>query len=244
MFSNQKQEITFKIKNIEYNIKISYIYFNQDGTLKTLTVYNLEPYTGDFFYEGKKYNLTFNNGESISFKPNGELDESCINNSIERYNKIFGDRLSNLEKEQNNMKKNQKIVKISDIVLIVIYIGISFALLSTIIWWHPTLTDNVIKFKNDKYIFLYEIFKRSPTIIMVVVGFKFLQLAFERIRIVGEVEKVNKFIKLTDDKNIKNKLLEKIAIPFFSPKKIKNVFFEKLTDDISIDTKNTDKNNL
>ena len=221
--------ITFKIKNIEYNIKVVIISFNQDGTLTSLT--GCEQYEGDFFYEGKKYNLTFNDRETISFKPNGELDESCIKNSVERYNKIFvADRLNNIEEER-------KVIDKVDIVLIVLYLAVSLALFCGVIFWHPTFPDCII-FKQDKYKFLYEIFRKSPTIIIAIVGFRFIQLAFERIKIIGEVEKVKKFIELTKDENIKNKLLEKIAIPFFSPKKIKNVFFEKLTDDILIDNKN------
>ena len=61
-----------------------------------------------------------------------------------------------------------------------------------------------------------------PAIILFIVAFKFLQLAFERIRLVGEVERVQKYLKLTNDDTTKNKLLKIIALPFFVPKKMKS----------------------
>ena len=89
----------------------------------------------------------------------------------------------------------------------------------------------------NKYTFFYEILKRTPIIILVILGFKFLQLAFERLRLIGEVEKVQKYLNLAKGdnvNNVKNNLLSTIAIPFFAPKKVKSSFFDGLIDKISI----------
>ena len=87
----------------------------------------------------------------------------------------------------------------------------------------------------NKYTFLYEILKRIPIIVSLVVAFKFLQLAFERIRQVGEVEKVSKYLKLTDNDDVKNNLLSIIAVPFFTHKKQKQPLLDRLVDKIHID---------
>ena len=89
----------------------------------------------------------------------------------------------------------------------------------------------------NRYTFLYEILKRTPIIILVILGFNFLQLAFERLRLIGEVEKVQKYLQLAQGdnvKNVKNNLLSIIAIPFFAPKKVKSSFFDRLIDKTSI----------
>ena len=70
-----------------------------------------------------------------------------------------------------------------------------------------------------------------------ILGFKFLQLAFERLRLIGEVEKVQKYLKLAQGdnvENVKNNLLSIIAIPFVAQKKVKSRFFDRLIDKISI----------
>lgn len=87
----------------------------------------------------------------------------------------------------------------------------------------------------NKYTFFYEILKRAPIIILIILGFKFLQLAFERIRLVGEVEKVQKYLKLAQGDNVKNNLLGIIAVPFFTHKKQKQPLLDRLVDKIHID---------
>lgn len=89
----------------------------------------------------------------------------------------------------------------------------------------------------NRYTFLYEILKRAPIIILAILGFKFLQLAFERLRLIGEVEKVQKYLNLAKGDNVdnvKNNLLGIIAIPFFAQNKVKSRFFDRLIDKTSI----------
>ena len=90
--------------------------------------------------------------------------------------------------------------------------------------------DNV---SFNKYTFFYEILKRAPIFILVILGFKFLQLAFERLRLIGEVEKVQKYLNLAqgdDVGNVKNNLLGIIAIPFFTHKKQKQPLLDRLVE--------------
>lgn len=238
--------IIFKIRNIYYSVKMEDLCFYKEGLIQYFLL--AEDFKGSFSYKGEKYNLQFDNGESVLFEVNGELDEKCIKNSIERFNEVFGEKITILKKEVKELQTNQNIASREDrwFVFITCAIGFYFFLnafclcFNKVLWWmfplNFILPENFDKicfnygfsFLNpehetfNKYTFFYEILKRVPIIILVILGFKFLQLAFERIRLVGEVEKVQKYIKLTNDDTTKNKLLKIIALPFFVPKKMKS----------------------
>ena len=217
--------------------------FYKEGLIQYFVL--AEDFKGSFSYNGEKYNLQFDNGEIVLFEVNGELNEKCIKNSIERFNEVFGEKITILKQAVEKLQTNQTVATWIDLLFVLITCGIGFYFIWSAlglcfgkpIWPFNLITpenfdkmcfDYRIPFFNtehenfNKYTFFFEILKRAPIIILVILGFKFLQLAFERIRLVGEVERVQKYIKLTNDDATKNKLLKIIALPFFVPKKMKS----------------------
>ena len=183
------------------------------------------------FY-GRNYDLPFKNGDDIIFNDNKELSQSCIDKSPERSAIVYAERLKAVEAKTEKLEEKHKIITRSDIWLTLLWFALSlvflllgFSKLSKIEFGG----GDFIEYDDyNKYVFLYEILKRMPAIILFVVAFKFLQLAFKRIELVGEVERVQKYVKLTNDDTTKNKLLKIIALPFFTKKKMKSSVVAKL----------------
>ena len=235
--------IIFKIRNIYYRVKMEDLCFYKEGLIQYFVL--AEDFKGSFSYNGEKYNLQFDNGEIVLFEVNGELNEKCIKNSIERFNEVFGEKITILKQAVEKLQINHNIANVWDWVFVLITCGIGFYFILSALglcFGKPICPFNLITPENfdkmcfnygfsflnpehetfNKYTFFYEILKRVPIIILVILGFKFLQLAFKRIELVGEVERVQKYIKLTNDDTTKNKLLKIIALPFFVPKKMKS----------------------
>ena len=205
-----------------------------------------------FYYKKKKYKLSFKSGDVILFDAMGNLQDWCIKNSQTRMQKIEEqDRLYKLEEEQKKLQTNRTVATWIDLLFVLITCGIGFYFILSALglcFGKPIWPFNLITPENfdkmcfnygfsflnpehetfNKYTFFDEILKRAPIIILVILGFKFLQLAFKRIELVGEVEKVQKYINLTNDDTTKNKLLKIIALPFFVPKKMKSSVVAKL----------------
>ena len=222
------------------------IFFFPDGTLKEAKI--CEDINLNVKFHGKDYNLPFKNGDEIIFNDNKELSQACIDNSPERSAVVYDERLNKLEESQKQTNQEvrelqKKVATRGDWVFVAVSIFISaccfyFAL------WLLTIQDNSMVLKPfadtvsfNKYTFFYEILKRTPIFISLILGFKFLQLAFERLRLIGDVEKVKKYLNLAKGDNVdnvKNNLLSIIAIPFFAQNKVKSRFFDRLIDKISI----------
>lgn len=226
------------------------ILFFSDRTLKAAKI--REDVNLNIEFYGRNYDLPFKNGDEIIFNDNRQLSQKCIDESSERSNIVCAKRLDDLEKSQEKTKQevkklqtNQKIATWGDWLFVLITCGIGFDFIFSALgfcfgkriwpfnWITPENFDKMcfnygFSFLNpehetfNKYTFFFEILKRAPIIILIILGFKFLQLAFERIRLVGEVERVQKYIKLTNDDTTKNKLLKIIALPFFTKKKMKS----------------------
>ncbi len=205
-------------------------------------------YEIDVDYDGENYRLPFKPDDLIYFDENGKVSKKCIEESQERLlivqrteSKIMRSKIEDLEgkdKEKREsidyLRKKTKVTTTTDILLILVLFVLSGICFS---WGLSKLSEiefgggEFIEYDDyNRYTFLYEILKRMPAIILFVVAFKFLQLAFERIRFVGEVERVQKYIKLTNDDTTKNKLLKIIALPFFTKKKMKSSVVAKLQD--------------
>ena len=227
-----------------------FICFFPDGTLKEAKI--CEDITLNVKFHGKDYDLPFKSGDDIIFTDNKELSQSCIDKSPERSAIVYAERLNKLEKSQEKTKQevkelqiNRNIANVWDWIFVLITCGIGFYFILSALglcFGKPIWPFNLITPENfdkmcfnygfsflnpehetfNKYTFFFEILKRAPIIILVILGFKFLQLAFKRIELVGEVEKVQKYINLTNDDTTKNKLLKIIALPFFVPKKMKS----------------------
>lgn len=235
----QPQKISFKIGGIENkDILVKRIYFNDDRIINIVVIdEDVDDY---FYYKKKKYKLSFKAGEIISFDAMGNLQDECIKKSRTRMNQIEEqDRIYNLENRQDvAMKEDRRFVRITG------GIGLFFVALALILCFILAKNFDKMSFvyllsfldpKHEtfnKYTFLYEILKRTPIIVLIILGFKFLQLAFERLRLIGKVEQVRNYIALTADDDTKKQLLKMIAIPFFAPKKVKSRFFDRLIDKI------------
>ncbi|MBQ7552395.1 MAG: hypothetical protein IJT15_03020 [Rickettsiales bacterium] len=242
------EQINFKIRDINYCFYLKHIKWSiKSGLIKEIQLSNewskkpgIEYET--FYYNDKKYKLNFKGGETIKFNKYGQLTLETIGSSQTRMNQIEEqDRIYNLEKKQVVvMKQDRWFIGITGgigLLLVAFALGLcvflpknfdkmSFVyLLSFLDPLHETF---------NKYTFFYEVLKRAPIIILTILGFKFLQLAFERLRLIGKVEQVRNYIALTADDDTKKQLLKTIAIPFFAPKKVKSRFFDRLIDKTSI----------
>lgn len=230
------------------------ISFFSDGTLKKATI--CEDIDLIVKFHGKDYNLPFKNGDEIIFNDNKELSQSCIDKSSERSAIVYAERLDKLEKSQaktnqevRELQNHQKVATWGDWLFVGLCIIISFGLFYFACFHKPLIGDPVSFVRKNpdinKYVFLFEILKRTPIIVLLLASFKFLQLAFERLRLIGEVEKVQKYIKLASNENAKDKLLAIIAVPFFTHKKQKQPLLNRLYDNIrmNIDKDNNEKSN-
>lgn len=215
------------------------ILFFSDRTLKAAEIRKDVNLNIEFY--GRNYDLPFKNGDEIIFNDKRQLSQKCIDESSERSNIVCAKRLDDLEKSQEKTKQevkelqtNQKIATLGDWGFVVVCIAISIGLLCFAYLYEPMIGDPVSFVRKNpdinKYVFLFEILKRTPIIVLFLLAFKFLQLAFERIRLIGEVERVQKYVKLTNDDTTKNKLLKIIALPFFTKKKMKSSVVAKLQD--------------
>jgi len=208
----------------DYRPGYTEILFFSNRTLKAAKI--REDVNLNIEFYGRNYDLPFKNGDEIIFNDNRQLSQKCIDESSKRSAIVYAERLKVVEAKTEKLEEKQKKITWSDIWLTLLWFALSlvflllgFSKLSKIEFGG----GEFIEYDDyNKYTFLYEILKRMPAIILFVVAFKFLQLAFERIRLLGEVERVQKYIKLTNDDTTKNKLLKIIALPFFVPKKMKS----------------------
>ena len=259
--TDSPQKISFKIGDIDYEVFSNWIRLNDNTLLENITIIqDIEDY---FYYKKKKYKLSFKSGDNIIFDAMGNLQDWCITNSQTRMQQIEEqDRLYKLEEEQKKLHESQNLATKEDwkfvyrsgafgLCCVIVALGWRFVepiCLLLLNWICPECFDYGFLFLNqenqtlnplhetfNKYTFFYEILKRTPIIILVILGFKFLQLAFERLKLIGEVEKVQKYLKLAQGDNVKNNLLGIIAVPFFTHKKQKQPLLDRLVDKINID---------
>ena len=244
----EPQPINFRINN--HYVKMTRLSFYGNSVIESFVL--AENFEGNFSYNGEDFHLSFNKGDNVIFDPKGDIAKACIDQLKERYEfrKIINSELKKIETEQT--KTNQKVEKLQEVqnlatkedwrfvkitgIIGAICIGgcVLFCIFNNTIGLIFNYNFNYEHETFNRYTFLYEILKRAPIIILVILGFKFLQLAFERLRLIGEVEKVQKYIKLTTDDDTKKQLLKMIAIPFFAQKKVKSSFFDRLIDKFPI----------
>ena len=214
-------------------IEVSWIEFFSNGAFKRIRSVKSQKinasYNGQMYYD-----LPIKENETIYFTASGEIKDTCIEDSPERSAIVYAERLKAVEAKTEKLEEKQKVIIWNDIAITLLWFSLS---LTYLCWGLSKLSKiefgggEFIAYDDyNKYTFLYELLKRIPAIILFVVAFKFLQFAFERIRLVGEVERVQKYIKLTNDGTTKNKLLKIIALPFFTKKKMRSSVVAKLQD--------------